>query len=278
MKNRKDQSLVSVIITTKNEEAVIENLFKSLRRQTYKNLEIILVDNGSIDRTKDISSKYTKLIFNKGPERSAQRNWGVKKAKGKYVLILDADMELSKRTLAECVDKATSYKAIVIPEKSFGKGFWTKFKIFEREFYEGENDIEAARFFVRSLFLRFGGYDTSITGPEDWDLPLRMRKNGIKIGRIKSYILHNERNFSPFKSAKKKFYYASHAKVYLTRHSDMVFSQGNLLFRPVFFRKWKKIVSHPVLSSGMFVVRLIEMTGAGLGVLYSLYAGTSVKK
>ena len=268
----KNNPLVSVIITTKNEHDVISDILESIKKQTYRNSEIILVDNHSSDKTLNIAKGFTKKVFTKGPERSAQRNFGVEKARGEYVLILDADMVLTKKVLEEAIElfeKEKAVGAVVIPEKSFGIGFWTKFKIFEREFYEGEDSIEAARFFKRTLFNKFGGYDKSITGPEDWDLPLRMRKAGIKIGRVKSFILHNERRFSPFKSAKKKFYYASHARVYLSRHPEMVVSQGNLLFRTVFLRKWPKLITHPYLSIGMFFVRLIEMSAALAGVLYS---------
>ena len=261
---------ISIIITTKQEQDVIGDLLESIRRSTFKDYEIILVDNNSLDLTREIAKRYTKKIFIKGPERSAQRNFGVKKATGKYLLILDADMQLKEDVLRQAYqlfEKDKEVGAIVIPERSFGQGFWTQFKIFEREFYEGEDSIEAARFFKKSLFKKFGGYDLSITGPEDWDLPLRMKKEGITIGRIKSFILHNERKFSPWKSAKKKFYYASHASEYLKRHPEMVFSQGNLLFRPAFFRKWRKLISHPFLAMGMFFVRMIEMSAAGSGFI-----------
>ena len=179
---------------------------------------------------------------------------------------------LIKKVIEEGVElfkKEKEVGAVVIPEKSFGIGFWTKFKVFEREFYEGEDSIEAARFFRRTLFNKFGGYDKSITGPEDWDLPLRMRKAGIKIGRVKSFILHNERKFSPLKSARKKFYYASHARKYFKKHPEMVLSQGNLLLRPVFFKKWKKLILNPYLSLGMFLVRSIEMSAALFGIILS---------
>lgn len=54
--------LVSVIVTTKNEEEVIERLLKSIKNQTYKNIEIIVVDNGSSDKTK----KDSKKVYQKG--------------------------------------------------------------------------------------------------------------------------------------------------------------------------------------------------------------------
>ena len=85
---------VSIIITTKNEQDVIKDLLKSIKGQTYKNIEIVVVDNNSTDKTKEIAGRYTKLVFNKGPERSAQRNYGVEKCTGSFVVILDADMQL----------------------------------------------------------------------------------------------------------------------------------------------------------------------------------------
>ena len=79
--------LLSVIVPTKNSERFLERCLKSIKSQTYKNLEIIVVDNNSNDKTKEIAEKYTKLVFNKGPERSAQRNFGVLKSKGEFVLL-----------------------------------------------------------------------------------------------------------------------------------------------------------------------------------------------
>lgn len=261
--------MISVIITTKNEEAVVNDLLESLSKQKYKDFEIILIDNNSSDKTCEIARKFKVKIFKFGPERSSQRNFGVSKAKGEYVLILDADMQLSKNVLLEL--SKVKEKVVIIPEKSFGKGFWVIFKIFEREFYEGEETIEAPRYFSKELFLKFKGYDSNITGPEDYELPLRMKKAGIRVGRIKSYIFHNEKSYSPFKSARKKFYYASKSAKYLQKHPEMAIKQGNLLFRPVFFKKWRKLTKHPILSLGMFFVRTIEMSGAFFGFVYHFF-------
>lgn len=264
--------MISIIITTKNESKHLPKLLQSLKKQSYKKFEVIVVDNGSTDETKNIAKKAKVRVLDKGPERSAQRNYGVEMSRGEYVLILDADMTLSTTVLSECskvVKKNPSIEALTIPEKSYGVGFWTKFKVFEREFYVGDDTIEAPRFFKKTTFKKFKGYDTGITGPEDYDLPLRMRKAGVKIGRIKSYIYHDEGRFSPLKSAKKKYYYASHAALFLKRHPEQALSLGNLVLRPVFFKKWRKMVAHPGLTLGMLTIKLFEGLGALLGAVNS---------
>jgi len=267
-----EKNMISITITSKNESLHLPRLLKSLKLQTFKDFETIVVDNASTDGTKDIARKFGARVFDKGPERSAQRNYGVQVSRGQYILVLDADMTLAPGVLADCIGVVTNdpkVGALIIPEKSFGIGFWTKYKVFEREFYVGDKTIEAPRFFKKTTFKKFNGYDTGITGPEDYDLPLRMRKAGVKIGRIKSYIYHDEGRFSPFKSAKKKYYYASHSGTFLKRHPEQVLSLGNLILRPIFFKKWKKMISHPGLTLGMLIVKIFEGTGAFLGAINS---------
>lgn len=82
-----------------------------------------------------------------------------------------------------------------------------------------------------------GGYDESITGPEDWDLPLRIRKK-FKIGRINSFILHNEGNLSLLNLMKKKYYYAQKISRYLRKHPISTTREQILyLLRPSFYRE-----------------------------------------
>ena len=159
--------LVSVIITTKNEEKNMKNILESLKNQTFKDFEVVVVDNKSSDKTKEISKEYGALVFDKGPERSAQRNYGVSKASGKYVLILDADMILEPDVLDECVKKFkedSDLKKITIKEIPMGEGFWSKCKRLELEFYSKNPKAKthAARFFEKKVFEEFGGYDPDL--------------------------------------------------------------------------------------------------------------------
>jgi len=147
---------VSVIITTKNEEQNIANCLNSIKRQTYPqgNIEIISVDNNSTDKTKEIALSYTDKVYNVGPERSAQRNFGVRQATGKYILYLDADMILSENVVKECVEKCENEGniALYIPERIIGNGFWIRVRDFERSFYNA-TVIDCVRF-VRSRARR----------------------------------------------------------------------------------------------------------------------------
>ena len=93
---------VSVIVTTKNEERNIGACLESVVQQSMPPLEMIVVDNYSEDKTEKIALEYGSKVFELGPERSAQRNYGVEKAQGKYILYLDADMHLSPDVLKDC--------------------------------------------------------------------------------------------------------------------------------------------------------------------------------
>lgn len=266
--------IVSVVITTKNEGDVIGRLIQSIKTQTLKDKEIILVDNNSTDKTLDIAKKMNVKIYTVGPERSIQRNFGTKVAKGKYLLILDADMELTSNVILECVQLADSDKKIgeiVIPEQSLASNFWGRVKAYERSFYNEKGDAltDAARFFRRDVFFKAGGYDETITGPEDWDLPETIKEMGYKVGRVKSKIYHYERINSPFEIAYKKFYYAIRAHRYLKKHKISLVSSKTIFFlRPVFYKNWKKLLSHPLLSLGMIVMLTLEQIWGMIGYFY----------
>jgi len=96
----------SIIIPTLNEENYIENIISSLEKQTYKNFEVIIVDNGSKDRTVEIIKKIQKksllkiiLVFCKQRGISYARNYGVKYTKGEFLVFFDTDGYVPKNWL-----------------------------------------------------------------------------------------------------------------------------------------------------------------------------------
>lgn len=250
---------VSIIVTTKNEEANIKRLLESIKSQTYSPIEIVVVDNNSTDNTKVIAKKYTNKVFNFGPERSAQRNFGAKKSLGRYLVFLDADMELTEVVIHDTVVSSQKQNSPVmtIPERTVGDGFVQNVRRFEREMYMDEKDYEVPRFFTKDVFNEFGGYDTELTGPEDYDLPYRMSKK-YKLGRSHEYVLHHEENLTLMGLLNKKYYYASRGAKYAIKHPKLVWVQGNVLFRKVYFKNWKKFVTHPFLGFSFLTVRILE--------------------
>ena len=93
----KQQKKISVIIPVYNAEKYIRETLDSIIKQSYKNLEIILIDNGSKDRSPDIIQKYEAkypeihMIEGSGKGPGASRNRGLKLAKGDYIVFADAD-------------------------------------------------------------------------------------------------------------------------------------------------------------------------------------------
>lgn len=90
---------VSIIIPVFNGESFIGRAIESCLSQVYTNLEIIVVDDGSTDRTASIVDKYVKrgsvsYIYQENAERSAARNHGVRRCNGEYIQFLDADDEI----------------------------------------------------------------------------------------------------------------------------------------------------------------------------------------
>lgn len=95
-----EDQLVSIIIPIYNAEKTIANVIASVFNQTYQNYEVILINDGSTDRTHDIitniissEQKYEKVKYflqpNSGP--SAARNYGIEKSSGTFIAFLDSD-------------------------------------------------------------------------------------------------------------------------------------------------------------------------------------------
>ena len=89
--------LISVIIPVYNVERFLSKCLKSVLRQTYRNIEVILVDDGSLDRSRDICQVYSKkdkrvrVLTQKNKGVSVARNNGLDKARGEYCCFIDSD-------------------------------------------------------------------------------------------------------------------------------------------------------------------------------------------
>lgn len=102
-----DKPLISVIVPVYNSSLYIGNCISSILEQTYRNIELILIDDGSTDNSKNICLEYVskdkriKYFFQENKGVSAARNSGIEKSKGQYVLFVDSDDMISARMIEE---------------------------------------------------------------------------------------------------------------------------------------------------------------------------------
>jgi glycosyltransferase involved in cell wall biosynthesis len=258
---------LSVVITTRNEAANIGNCIRAFDRFR-EDVEIIVVDNSSIDSTKELAEKLGARVFDKGPERSAQRNLGWREASSDWVLVLDADMIVPEALIKELFEATGKESdAYWIPEVRTGVGIRIKARNFERSFYDG-TAIDALRFFNRRVLESTGGYDENlIAGPEDWELDIRILASGADCKVMRNHLLHNEKRLTLAAMLKKKAYYSRSMAAYRAKWPGhpAVKKQFSVWYRfvGVFTEngKWKKLLRHPVLASVMYFERfLVAMT------------------
>ena len=285
--------LVSIVITTKNEEDNIENCLISITEQTYPNIEVIVVDNNSTDKTFEIALKFTDKVFNKGLERSTQRNYGmVKIACGKYVMFLDADMILGPKAIEACVFMTENEDCVAlhIPEFVLGTKYFTRVRRFERSFYNG-TVVDGARFFKKSIFVEVGGFDETMSGPEDWDIDKKVKQIG-QIGLLptsseyleenswknKNFIIergvdpnekwnsifHNESEFDIKIYLAKKKYYSKSIDNYVAKWGAKdpdIRKQTGIWYRffGVFLErgKWRRLLQKPLLIPGIYLLKIL---------------------
>ena len=255
---------LSVVITTRNEEANIANCIRAFDA-VRDDVEIIVVDNASTDATKRIAAELGAKVIDKGPERSAQRNLGWRTATADWVVVLDADMILPRETIGEilvcCRQQSSAVEAYWIPEVRTGRGIRVKARNFERSFYDGTS-IDALRLFHKSVLEKTGGYDENlIAGPEDWELDIRVLATGAKCAVLKNHLIHNEKQLTLKRMLEKKAYYSKSMAAYQAKwkgHPALKKQFGlSYRFLGVFIEngKWKKLIRHPILAFVMYFER-----------------------
>jgi len=262
---------VSIVVPTYNSASTLEQCLKSIKSQLYQNVELVVVDNHSKDNTRQIAERFADKVFTKGPERSAQRNYGVEQSTGTYVFIIDSDMQLSETVVSDVVKvfESSDVSGVVIPEESFGEGFWAQCKKLERSFYVGVSWMEAARAFKRKDFIKLGGYDENLVSGEDWDFSQRIEKIG-SLGRVDSFILHNEGALDLKDTLKKKYYYAQKFAAYKNKggsNDNLAKQTGPIQRYGLYFSDPKKLFRKPVLGIGMLFMKTAEFAAGAVGLL-----------
>ena len=185
--------LVSVIIPTYNRVEVLPRAIASVLNQTYKDIEIIVIDDGSVDNTENVIKKYgdkIHYVFQQNQGVSAARNNGVKHSNGKYLAFIDSDDEWLPNKLELQMKEFNYADAIGM----------VACKAFISSLHEGEiqlsnshlNTVETYGFYdvfknpylgmpnivlLKSIFNETQGFNESLKTAEDIDLFLRVSVN-----------------------------------------------------------------------------------------------------
>jgi glycosyltransferase involved in cell wall biosynthesis len=186
---------VSVLITSYNKGKYIENTLLSVKKQTYNDIEIIIVDDFSDDKftlnkLKSLSNSVDYIKFlDENIGVCEARNAGIKLATGKYILILDGDDLIAPTYIEKAVkilDENTEIKIVTCEVELFGykKG---KMKLSEPKIENliAQNSIVISSLFRKEDFEKTNGFNSNMKeGLEDWDFWLSILENGGKVHRI----------------------------------------------------------------------------------------------
>ena len=186
-----EQPFFSVVIPLFNKEKFIKATLQSVINQSYKNFEILIINDGSTDKslnlTNEFDDKRVKIINQKNRGLSASRNKGVELAKAKYIAFLDADDLWNKDYLSikyQLINKNSEYAFFGSPSKPFfnknspqlkSNSFnLEKAKVISNYFKYRTNLFGYSSIVIKkSIFKEIGGFDTSYNYGEEEDFNIR---------------------------------------------------------------------------------------------------------
>lgn len=209
-------NLVSVVTPCYNSAKTICETIDSVLNQTYKNIEIILIDDGSQDNTKEEIKPYLdkypfiQYIYQINQGQSVARNTGARQAKGHYLLFLDADDLIAPAYIERCV--------AVLETRPDVKLAYSRGRLFDAVDANWDfppysfvkllknNLIYVSAVMRKTDFDKFGPYDEKLGFYEDWDLWISMLEEAGDV------VLLDERMF---------FYRKRHDRSSLTNKMDI---------------------------------------------------------
>lgn len=177
---------VSVIIPCYKYAHFLKECVDSVRNQTYKNIEIIVVDDGSPDNTKEVCEQLgVKCVSKLNGGLGSARNAGIKEATGEYIMCLDADDKLVPGAIQEHVNLMGEKTIAQCALMEFGEShnvFTPLGATIESLLYA--NSVYCNAMFPKKAWEESGGYDESDTmrlGYEDWEYWIRLTDLGYNV-------------------------------------------------------------------------------------------------
>jgi glycosyltransferase involved in cell wall biosynthesis len=192
--------LVSVIIPCYNDGHYLDDSISSARNQLFKDLEIIVVNDGSTDgatiqKLASLNDPLITVLHKENGHLSSARNYGIRHAKGQFIVTLDADDKFESSFIDKGVkmlqaDNKTG--AVTCYLKSFGlrKFRWKPLGGDLKNFLYRQESCASAMF-RKECWEKTGGYDEQMkTGYEDWEFWIRLTAAGWQVHVIKEYLLN----------------------------------------------------------------------------------------
>lgn len=189
------QPILSVIIPSLNEERDLPLLLSDIQKQIPKNVEVLVIDAQSTDKTARIAHSFCKtiplrLVQTDKKNVSHQRNLGAKEAVGKYLIFLDADSRLPNQFFKKLITFITNNKGFLFSlrmsttEKKNEYVFLLEIANMVLDFFNKLGKPFAAGTGIvahREVFYDLDGFNTALKLAEDHDFVQRARKAGIRL-------------------------------------------------------------------------------------------------
>jgi len=236
---------ISIIIPAHNEEENIKDALESLVASDYDNKEIIVVDDGSTDRTYDIVKKFSKkypvkLIKGKHEGKARAINLAMKKAKNDYLVIVDADTTVNRDTLKNLVQPFQEDKVAAVASNTrinLTKNIITWFQSLEYSISTAWNYIcnkvgglsvmSPVCAFRKDVIKEIGGFRGD-TAAEDYDICMIIEKAGYKIKMASSAVAYNKAPQTLSGWFKQRMRWEIGTSQVIKKHSDIVFNRKHL--------------------------------------------------
>lgn len=215
----KDYPLVSIIVPCYNQGMYLDECILSIKEQTYPNIEIVIVNDGSTDsntyynvekyRNEKIKDHQIIIIHNStNIGLPATRNVGIKNSSGKYIVPLDADDKLTETWVFDCVVEIEKKQHDIIRGGTIffgaktGKGGPVPYDYSKLKYC---NQSQCTAMFYRDHWDQVGGYkEEMIFGYEDWEFWINMGKHGHYMGGINTaYLMYRKKPESMVTKASK---------------------------------------------------------------------------
>jgi glycosyltransferase involved in cell wall biosynthesis len=180
--------LVTVVIPCYNQAHFLREAIESVHSQTYRNFEIIVIDDGSTDNTSEVASRYeqVRLLRQENRGLAGARNTGIRHSEGDYLVFLDADDRLLPEALEVGVRELETHPgcAFVSGHCSLISADGSFLSTPPGSQIEGGHYLTLLRYnyvwtpgvamFRRAVLESVGAFDTSLKAAEDWDIYLRV--------------------------------------------------------------------------------------------------------